>query len=111
MCQPTKPNLLITPSDVEIFDRGNGVATTPYIGKWNCADNKITYFDLGAGYSFYKTLFCKEYENVFDTIIGTTMVGRATALALRFARNAKRQLKANPALWSRFMSLRQMVKP
>jgi CelD/BcsL family acetyltransferase involved in cellulose biosynthesis len=76
-----------------------------------CADNKITYFDLGVGYSFYKTLFCKEYENVFDTIIGTTMTGRATAIALRLARSAKRELKANPALWGRFMSLRQMVKP
>ena len=42
MRQPSKPNLLITPSEVEVFDRGNGVATTPYVGKWNCADNKIT---------------------------------------------------------------------
>lgn len=76
-----------------------------------CADNKITYFDLGAGYSFYKTLFCKEYENVFDTIVGMTMIGRVAAIGLRLARAAKRELKANPALWSRFMSLRQMVKP
>jgi CelD/BcsL family acetyltransferase involved in cellulose biosynthesis len=76
-----------------------------------CADHKITYFDLGAGYSFYKTLFCKEYENVFDTIVGMSVIGRATAIILRLARSAKRQLKANPALWSRFMSLRQMVKP
>jgi CelD/BcsL family acetyltransferase involved in cellulose biosynthesis len=76
-----------------------------------CADRKIAYFDLGAGYSFYKTLFCKEYENVFDTIMGTSVIGRVTAIILRFARSAKRQLKANPALWSRFMSLRQMVKP
>jgi CelD/BcsL family acetyltransferase involved in cellulose biosynthesis len=76
-----------------------------------CADNKITYFDLGAGYSFYKTLFCKEYENVFDTIIGITVIGRVSAIGLRLARSAKRELKANPALWSRFMSLRQMVKP
>ena len=42
MRQPQKPNLLITPSDVEPFDRGNGVATIPYVGKWNCQDNKIT---------------------------------------------------------------------
>ena len=42
MCTPPKPNLLITPSEVEVFDRGNGVATTPYVGKWNCDDNLIT---------------------------------------------------------------------
>ena len=42
MSAPTEPNLLITPSEVEPFDRGNGVATIPYVGKWNCADNKIT---------------------------------------------------------------------
>jgi hypothetical protein len=40
-----------------------------------------------------------------------SVIGRATAIILRLARSAKRQLKANPALWSRFMSLRQMVKP
>ena len=33
---------MITPSEVEPFDRGNGVATIPYVGKWNCADNQIT---------------------------------------------------------------------
>lgn len=43
MCQhPPRPNLLITPAEIEPFDRGNGVATIPYVGKWNCADNKIT---------------------------------------------------------------------
>lgn len=53
MCTPTEPNLLITPSQVEPFDRGNGVATIPYVGKWNCADNRITTgqttFQVGTG--------------------------------------------------------------
>ena len=40
--RPPAPNLLITPAEIEPFDRGNGVATIPYLGKWNSADNKIT---------------------------------------------------------------------
>lgn len=40
--QPTKPNLLITPEEVDRFDRGNGVVTVPYVGKWNCEENRIT---------------------------------------------------------------------
>lgn len=50
---PTAPNLLIRPDEVEPFDRGNGVATIPYVGKWNCSDNCITTgqttFQVGTG--------------------------------------------------------------
>jgi HTH-type transcriptional repressor of puuD len=40
--QPTPPNLLIAPEAVLPFDRGNGVVTIPYVGKWNCEENQIT---------------------------------------------------------------------
>jgi mannose-6-phosphate isomerase-like protein (cupin superfamily) len=40
--QPTTPNLLITPEEVDRFDRGNGVVTIPYVGRWNCEENRIT---------------------------------------------------------------------
>ena len=40
--QPTAPTLLIDPDDVVPFDRGNGVVTIPYVGKWNCAGNHVT---------------------------------------------------------------------
>jgi quercetin dioxygenase-like cupin family protein len=33
---------VIDPGTVEPFDRGNGVATIPYIGKWNCGSNRVT---------------------------------------------------------------------
>ncbi|WP_426245040.1 cupin domain-containing protein [Nocardioides sp. LHG3406-4] len=36
------PNLLITPDEVEPFDRGNGVATIPYVGVWNSESSVIT---------------------------------------------------------------------
>ncbi|GAB97839.1 quercetin dioxygenase-like cupin family protein [Kineosphaera limosa] len=40
--QITAPNLLIRPDAVEPFDRGNGVTTIPYVGKWNCETNRVT---------------------------------------------------------------------
>lgn len=40
--QPKAPNLLITPEDVVPFDRGNGVVTIPYVGRWNCETNRVT---------------------------------------------------------------------
>ncbi len=35
-------SLLIRPDEVTPFDRGNGVVTVPYIGRWNLEDNRIT---------------------------------------------------------------------
>ena len=39
---PPPPSLLVRPGSVEPFDRGNGVVTIPYVGKWNCATNRVT---------------------------------------------------------------------
>ena len=30
------PRLVIRPDEVEVFDRGSGVRTVPYVGAWNC---------------------------------------------------------------------------
>jgi HTH-type transcriptional repressor of puuD len=35
-------NLLIRPGEIVPFDRGNGVVTLPYVGRWNATDNRIT---------------------------------------------------------------------
>jgi HTH-type transcriptional repressor of puuD len=35
-------SLLIRPDEVVPFDRGNGVVTIPYVGRWNAEDNRIT---------------------------------------------------------------------
>jgi HTH-type transcriptional repressor of puuD len=35
-------NLLIRPGEIVPFDRGNGVVTLPYIGRWNATTNRIT---------------------------------------------------------------------
>lgn len=46
-------SLLIHPDQVEPFDRGNGVVTIPYVGRWNADDNRITtgqtVFEPGTG--------------------------------------------------------------
>ncbi|MEV5965083.1 aldehyde dehydrogenase family protein [Kribbella sp. NPDC051952] len=36
------PRLVIRPDEVEVFDRGSGVRTVPYVGAWNGDSNKIT---------------------------------------------------------------------
>ena len=40
--QPTPPSLLVRPDRVAPFDRGNGVVTIPYVGRWNCDTNHVT---------------------------------------------------------------------
>jgi HTH-type transcriptional regulator, repressor for puuD len=35
-------NLLIRPGEIVPFDRGNGVVTLPYVGRWNSEANRIT---------------------------------------------------------------------
>jgi HTH-type transcriptional repressor of puuD len=45
--------LVLRQADIEPFDRGTGVRTLPYVGKWNADQNKvttgITEFPVGAG--------------------------------------------------------------
>jgi succinate-semialdehyde dehydrogenase/glutarate-semialdehyde dehydrogenase len=36
------PRLVIRPAETEVFDRGSGVRTVPYVGAWNAAANRIT---------------------------------------------------------------------
>ena len=72
--QPAAPNLLIEPGDVEPFDRGNGVATIPYVGKWNCETNLVTtgqtQFAVGTGLPLHS-------HNVEETVL--ILEGLATA--------------------------------
>jgi succinate-semialdehyde dehydrogenase/glutarate-semialdehyde dehydrogenase len=45
--------LVLKPDQVEVFDRGNGVSTRPYVGRWNSDDATITTgtttFSVGTG--------------------------------------------------------------
>ncbi len=40
--QPQAPSMVLRPEEIERFDRGSGVVTVPFVGKWNCADNRVT---------------------------------------------------------------------
>ncbi|WP_260609095.1 hypothetical protein [Streptomyces sp. WAC 01325] len=44
MCphRPSAPALLIHPDEVARFDRGGGVATVPYVGRWNSDRATVT---------------------------------------------------------------------
>jgi mannose-6-phosphate isomerase-like protein (cupin superfamily) len=34
--------MIIRPEEIVPFDRGNGVATLPYVGKWNSTESSVT---------------------------------------------------------------------
>lgn len=40
--RPSPPSLVISPERIIPFDRGNGVVTLPYVGRWNAEQNRIT---------------------------------------------------------------------
>ncbi|MEU0169596.1 cupin domain-containing protein [Streptomyces iakyrus] len=75
MCtHPAEPNLLIHPDEVERFDRGGGVATLPYVGKWNSGTAVITtgqtVFQPGTGLPLHS-------HNVEESVL--ILEGEATA--------------------------------
>ena len=73
-----------------------------------CGDRRIGKFDLGAGHAFYKTIFCKDTEGAFDTILGFSLVGQIAAANLATMRGLKRWFKSTPALWNAAKSLRRL---
>ncbi|MEV6586555.1 cupin domain-containing protein [Streptomyces acidicola] len=75
MCtKPAEPNLLIRPAEVERFDRGGGVATIPYVGRWNSGTAVITtgqtVFQPGTGLPLHS-------HNVEESVL--ILEGEATA--------------------------------
>ncbi|MFJ9391321.1 cupin domain-containing protein [Nocardioides sp. NPDC101246] len=75
MCkQPEAPNMIIRPNEVEPFDRGGGVATIPYVGKWNSDRNLVTtgqtVFQVGRGLPLHS-------HNVEESVL--ILEGQATA--------------------------------
>jgi HTH-type transcriptional repressor of puuD len=40
--RPIPPSLVISPEHITPFDRGTGVATLPYVGRWNAEENRMT---------------------------------------------------------------------
>jgi HTH-type transcriptional repressor of puuD len=69
------PPLVLRQAEVEPFDRGTGVRTLPYVGRWNTAGNTvttgITEFPAGAGIPLHT-------HNVEETVL--VLEGHATAV-------------------------------
>ncbi|WP_327593169.1 cupin domain-containing protein [Streptomyces chartreusis] len=76
MCphRPTVPALLIHPDEVAPFDRGGGVATIPYVGRWNSDRATVTtgqtVFQPGTGLPLHS-------HNVEESVL--ILEGEATA--------------------------------
>ena len=67
--------LVLRPAGIEPFDRGTGVRTLPYVGKWNADQNKVTTgvteFPVGAGIPLHT-------HNVEESVL--ILEGQATAV-------------------------------
>ena len=73
--QPVAPSMVLRAEEIERFDRGSGVVTVPFVGKWNCAANKVTtgmtVFSPGTGIPLHS-------HNVEETVL--VFEGEATAV-------------------------------
>jgi HTH-type transcriptional repressor of puuD len=72
--QPQQPSLLLDPASIEVFDRGEGVVTIPYVGKWNSEHSLVTtgmtVFQVGRGLPLHS-------HNVEESVL--VLEGQATA--------------------------------
>ena len=73
--QPVPPSKVLRPAEIERFDRGNGVVTVPFVGKWNAEANRVTtgmtVFSPGTGIPLHS-------HNVEETVL--VFAGEATAV-------------------------------
>lgn len=70
----TSDPLLIRQADIAPFDRGTGVITLPYVGKWNAEGNKVT---TGSTIFAPGTAIPLHTHNVEETVL--VLMGEATA--------------------------------
>lgn len=76
MAQERKPPaLLVRGKEIATFDRGNGVATMPYVGKWNSEASEVT-----TGITAFSpgTAIPLHTHNVDETVL--VLEGMATAV-------------------------------
>lgn len=70
----TPSHLVLDPTTITPFDRGGGIATIPYVGKWNSEQNLVTtgqtVFQVGTGLPLHS-------HNVEETVL--VLDGLATA--------------------------------
>ena len=73
--RPRPPSLLLRGDDIAPFDRGTGVVTLPYVGRWNSTTSTVTTgttrFEVGTGLPLHS-------HNVEETVL--VLEGAATAV-------------------------------
>lgn len=70
----------------------------------------FTSLDLGVGLAHYKTMFCKQREELFDSFIPLTMAGWPHATTQSLLHRVKYQVKRNEALTSFANGLRARLR-
>jgi CelD/BcsL family acetyltransferase involved in cellulose biosynthesis len=65
----------------------------------DCADRGFESFDIGPGEAHYKTVFCKEFEPIFESILPLSARGHVLAIPLRGLFRLKSTIKRNRILW------------
>src|SRR5690606_36920454 len=66
--------------------------------------------DLGIGGDHYKTMFCKDREELFDSFIPLTAKGLPAVLGLSFLNRSKYAVKRSPALTRIANTIRSKIK-
>jgi CelD/BcsL family acetyltransferase involved in cellulose biosynthesis len=75
----------------------------------NCADRRLSVFDLGVGEARYKRFFCKELLPLYDGYWPVTWRGRAAAGAARPVAALKRLIKSTPVMWNTIQAARRRL--
>lgn len=75
----------------------------------NCAERGFGSFDVGPGVARYKSIFCKELEPLFDSVLPLSMRGRVFARALKMFIRLKSDIKRNAFLWQAVSAVRSAV--
>jgi CelD/BcsL family acetyltransferase involved in cellulose biosynthesis len=74
-----------------------------------CAERGLGSFDVGPGAARYKSIFCKDFEPLFDSILPLSTRGRIMASLLRMSVRLKSGIKRNATLWRAASAVRSAV--
>jgi CelD/BcsL family acetyltransferase involved in cellulose biosynthesis len=75
----------------------------------DCAERGFGSFDVGPGAARYKSIFCKEFEPLFDSVLPLSIRGRVMASLLRISIRLKSDIKRNATLWRAVSTVRSVA--
>jgi CelD/BcsL family acetyltransferase involved in cellulose biosynthesis len=75
----------------------------------DCAERGLRSFDVGPGKARYKSIFCKELEPLFDSVLPLSARGRLLAGSLRIYLGLKSAIKHDATLWRAASAIRSAV--